>query len=114
MPSVFAAPGERKIYKYYARAEGTFLLHSLNDNQNGQLAGLLVPSDVLLKDGIEWVIINEDAHTHLQTTYLVEVKEGQINISGPVPPVFRSNPTVSLRLSITIRMRYSLLTNFPE
>ena len=40
MPSVFAAPGEKKIYKYYARAEGPFLLHSLNDNQNGQLAGL--------------------------------------------------------------------------
>ena len=36
----FAKPGETKIYKYYARANGTFLLHSLDDNQNGQLAGL--------------------------------------------------------------------------
>ena len=53
-PPAFAAPGETRTYKYYAKAEGTFMLYSAAGDWNGQLAAGLFGTAVVEPQNAEW------------------------------------------------------------
>ena len=63
----YARPGETRTYTYYAKAEGTFLLYSLDDDAggNGQLGSGLFGAVNVQPEGAEWYrgqVTREDLH----------------------------------------------------
>jgi hypothetical protein len=58
-------PGQTRIYKYHARAEGTYLLYSLDDGDGGQLGSGMFGSVNVQPEGAEFYrsqVTNEDLH----------------------------------------------------
>ena len=52
--NAYAAPGETRTYKYFAKAEGTFMLYSAAADWNGQLAAGLFGATVVEPPKAEW------------------------------------------------------------
>lgn len=61
--NAYAAPGETCTYRYFAKAEGTFMLYSAAGEWNGQLAAGLFGAAVVEPQHAEWYrsqVTNED------------------------------------------------------
>ncbi len=52
--NAFTAPGKTRTYKYFAKAEGTFMLYSAAGDWNGQLAAGLFGAAVVEPQNAEW------------------------------------------------------------
>jgi hypothetical protein len=101
----YARPGETKTYTYYAKAEGTFLLYSLDDDAagNGQLGSGLFGAVNVQPEGAEWYqgqVTHEDLHlatynanalpenTQLSPTLDDQGKQITVRVEGKEVPVW--------------------------
>ena len=91
-PGSLCTPGATKVYKYYARAEGTFLVHSFSSDSpsavNSQLQSGLFGVVNVQPEGAEYYrsqILRDDlekATYYMRTIEVEQLKKHQDNVAG--------------------------------
>ncbi len=82
-PDSLAAPGQQRIYKYYAKAEGTFMLYSAGGDWAGQLQAGLFGAATVEPTHAQWYR-SQVTHDDLElAAYRVEpTKDGRLRVPG--------------------------------
>ena len=82
-PNSLAAPGQQRIYKYYAKAEGTFMLYSAGGDWAGQLQAGLFGAATVEPAHAQWYR-SQITHDDLElAAYRVEpAKDGHLIVPG--------------------------------
>ncbi len=84
--NAFTAPGRTRAYRYFAKAEGTFMLYSAAGDWNGQLAAGLFGAAVVEPQNAEWYrsqVTNEDLAF---AAHRVAAGNGPAHLSVPARP----------------------------